>query len=117
MAKKAAKNNADGELTVEELEAIEAERAKNKKKKDENPDAPPVTEPSQPPTVPENPGNLPTDQPTDNNDTVIITGDPEDPTVIVVPAEPTDPIASPESDVENKIIEGGTDGDLSRSNA
>jgi hypothetical protein len=119
MAKK--KNNADGELTIEELEAIEAERAKNKKKKDENPDVPPDTGPATPPTIPDNPGNPNEDMPTDNTDTVIVIGDPANPEIIVISNEPDPlteaPVASPESDSEPLTNTGGTDGNVSRSNA
>lgn len=74
--------NDDGTMTYEEWEAAQAAMNKDKKKGQDDPDAGPVAPPA---PIPENPSQPPTAPPVEeNNETLILTGDAENPILIVI---------------------------------
>jgi hypothetical protein len=71
-------------LTVEEIEAEREKREKRKKKAEDAPDAQP------PPYIPPASPDEPTEpEPVENNDTIILTGDADNPIIIIIPGDST----------------------------
>lgn len=102
--------------TPEELEAEQERLRQRRRREEEDPEAtpPPVDETP----IPDNTGSEIPEMPTDNNDTVIVTGDPENPEIIIIPGpEPEGTLNAPESVTELTEIKENADGEVPRSTA